>query len=236
MKIAAYVRVSTERQADEGLGLDVQEHAIRAWAKANGHRVVAVVRDEGVSGTKELDDRPGLADAFDLVKSGAVQGVCVYRLDRLARDLVLQEQLLAEVRRLGGEVFSTSAAEAGFLKDDPDDPSRKLIRQILGAVSEYERSMIALRLRSGRYRKAQQGRYAFGAPPYGYKAERGELVADESAQAVLVRVGELHRSGASLRDIAATLTTEGHRPPRGDRWHPNTVSRLVARSTPGSVQ
>ncbi len=58
---------------------------------------------------------------------GTVGGIAVYRLDRLARDLVLQEQLLAEVRRMGGQLFTTSAAEAGYLADDPDDPSRRLI-------------------------------------------------------------------------------------------------------------
>ncbi len=187
-------------------------------------------------GTKELEDRPGLAEALDLVKSGAIGGVCVYKLDRLSRDLILQEQLLREIRRLGGEVFTTAPGEAAFLTNDPDDPSRKLIRQVLGSIAEYERDMITLRLRSGRHRKAAQGRYAFGAPPYGYRAERGELVADESAQAVLERVRELRTTGASLRDIATTLTTEGHRPPRGDRWYPNTVSRLVARSTAGRAQ
>jgi DNA invertase Pin-like site-specific DNA recombinase len=67
------------------------------------------------------------------------------------------------VRRLGGGAFSTSAAESGYLVDDPDDPSRKLIRQILGAVSEYERAMIPLRLRSGRHRKAKHGGFAYGA-------------------------------------------------------------------------
>src|ERR1700722_3717783 len=135
MKIAAYLRVSTGRQAEEGSGLDVQDEAVRAWAKANGHRLVAVVRDEGISGTKELEDRPGLIEVFDLVRNGTVKGVCVYKLDRLARDLIVHEQLLAEVRRLGGEVWSTSAGEASYLSDDPDDPSRKLIRQILGRVA-----------------------------------------------------------------------------------------------------
>ena len=67
------------------------------------------------------------------------------------------------------------AAEAGYLGDDPDDPSRTLIRQVLGAVSQYERSMIALRLRSGRRRNASQGGYAYGAPPFGFKAEDGEV-------------------------------------------------------------
>jgi DNA invertase Pin-like site-specific DNA recombinase len=78
-------------------------------------------------------------------------GVVVYRLDRLARDLIVQETLLAEVWRMGREVFSTSAAEQGYLADDPHAPSRKLIRQVLGAVNEYERSMIShYRLAAGK--------------------------------------------------------------------------------------
>lgn len=141
----------------------------------------------------------------------------------------MQETLLAEVRRLGGEVFSMSAAEAGYLSDDPDDPSRKLIRQVLGAVAEYERSMIALRLRSGRKRKAKDGGYAYGAPPFGFRVVDGELVPDESEQDTLSRARKLQRSGASIRAIAATLTSEGRRTKRGTRWHPTTVARVLRR-------
>ena len=144
MKLIAYIRVSTGKQAEEGLGLDIQEQTIRSWAKAHRHKIAAVIGDEGISGVKELDDRPGLAEALAMVREGSVSGICVARLDRLARDLVLQEQLLAEFRRHGADVFTTSAGEAGYLADDPDDPSRRLIRQVLGAVSQYERSMIAL--------------------------------------------------------------------------------------------
>ena len=164
MKLAAYLRVSTDRQAEEGLGLEVQEQTIKGWAHAHEHRVVLWTRDEGVSGSNGLDTRVGLADVPEAIKRQRVDGLVVYRLDRLARDLVLQEQLLAEIRRLGGELFSTSNAEASYLSDDPDDPSRKLIRQVLGAVNEHERAMIALRLRSGRRRKADNGGYAFGEP------------------------------------------------------------------------
>ncbi len=113
MKILVYLRVSTDRQADEGLGLEVQEAACRAWAKAHKHRVVAVLCDRGISGAKDLDDRPALADALTALKAGEAAGIVVYRLDRLARDLVLQESLLAEVRRMGATVFTTSAGEAG---------------------------------------------------------------------------------------------------------------------------
>ena len=228
--MVAYLRVSTDRQAEEGLGLEVQADAIRVWAKANNSRVVDTFADEGVSGSNGLDSREALLDAFNLIKASKVDGLVVYRLDRLARDLIVQETLLAEVRRLGGEVFSTSAAEAGYLTDDPDDPSRKLIRQVLGAVAEYERSMIALRLRSGRKRKAKDGGYAYGAPPFGFRVQDGELVPDPGEQETLGRARELQRGGASIRAIAATLTSEGRRTKRGGtRWHPTTVARVLGR-------
>jgi DNA invertase Pin-like site-specific DNA recombinase len=227
VKVIAYIRVSTGKQAEEGLGLDIQEQAIRTWAKAHRHKIAAVIADEGVSGVKELDDRPGLAEALAMVRDGSVTGICVARLDRLARDLVLQEQLLAEFRRHGADVFTTSAGEAGYLTDDPDDPSRRLIRQVLGAVSEYERSMIALRLRAGRRRKAEKGGYAYGSPPLGWRAERGQLVVDDAEAEALARIAELNHDGASLREIAGVLTDEGHRTKRGAHWHPQTVARAL---------
>jgi DNA invertase Pin-like site-specific DNA recombinase len=227
VKVVGYVRVSTDRQAEEGLGLEVQEMAIRGWAKAEGHQVVIVARDEGVSGS--LEDRPGLDDAFCWLRERRADAVVVYRLDRLARDLILQEQLLAEVWRLGAQVCSTMPGEAGYLSDDPDDPSRRFIRQVLGAVAEYERATIVLRLRSGRRRKAEKGGYAYGAPSFGLMAHNGALEPVEAEQAALARIRELRASGASLRTISARLEAEGLRPRRGVKWHPTTLARVIRR-------
>jgi DNA invertase Pin-like site-specific DNA recombinase len=229
MRVAAYLRVSTDRQAEEGLGLEVQEQAIRAWSRTNGHRVVLWARDEGVSGSNGLDTRLGLVDALEALKAGDAAGLVVYRLDRLARDLVLQEQLIADIRRMGADVFSTSTAEAAYLTDDPDDPSRKLIRHVLGAVNEYERAMIALRLRSGRRRKHDNGGYAYGSPPFGYRAQGRQLIEHPEEQAALRRMRELRGTGASYRDIAASLESEGHRPKRGRVWHPMTIRQILTR-------
>ena len=230
LRVVAYLRVSTDRQAEEGLGLKVQEDAIRGWAKARNAVVAAVMADEGVSGSNGLDSREALPEALDALRRGDADGLVVYRLDRLARDLIIQETLLAEVKRLGGEVFSTSAAEAGYLADDPDDPSRKLIRQVLGAVAEYERSMIALRLRSGRKRKAKDGGYAYGSPPFGFRVEDGELVPDDGEQETLKRARGLQASGSSIREIVTILNEEGRSTKRGTRWHPTTVARVLGRS------
>lgn len=228
-RIVGYLRVSTAEQAEHGAGLDVQRRAIQAWARANRHRIVLWAVDAGVSGSNGLDTREGLHDALSALRENEAAGIVVYRLDRLARDLIIQETLLAEVRRLGGEVYSTSAAESAYLGDDPADPSRKLIRQVLGAVAEYERSMIRLRMTAGRRRKAEHGGYIGGLTTYGYQAEKGELVPDASQQATLARIAELRAGGASLREIAAMLTAEGFQPKRSSRWHPETLRRIVAR-------
>lgn len=231
-KVVGYLRVSTDRQAEEGFGLDVQEQKVRGWAKAEGHKLVAIYRDEGISGSKGLGDRPGLADAVSAVLDGAAAGIVVPRLDRLARDLIVQEQALAEVWRLGGEVWSCSAAEGAYLSDDPDDPSRKLIRQVLGAVSEYERSMVALRLRMGRKRKFDRGGYAYGAPPFGKRAEGKALIDDPAEMAAVGLICSLREDGKSYRQIVRALVVDGHRTKRGGAWHPKTVSSIVQRFRP----
>jgi site-specific DNA recombinase len=228
MKVVAYLRVSTDAQA-ERLGLDVQKAAVTEWAGAHRHQIAAEFTDAGVSGSNGLDTRTGLADAFTMLRSGDASGIVVYRLDRLARDLIIQEQLLAEARQHGWTVFSTSTGEAAYLEDDPGDPSRKMIRQVLGAVAEYERSMIALRLRSGRARKAQAGGFAYGAPPYGYAAVDGALAEVAEEQATLSRILRDHRDGKSLRAIAETLNAEGVKPRRGRAWHPGVLVRLMDR-------
>lgn len=238
MKLVGYTRVSTDRQAD-GYGLDVQQETIKAWAKANGHRLVRVLTDEAVSGAKDLGDRPALLEAFETIKAGQAGGLVVPRLDRLARDLILQEQLLAEVRRGGGQVFSAADGEAGYLADDPDDPSRRLIRQVLGAVAEYERSMIALRLRSGRRRKHEQGGFAYGSPPLGYRSVGGQLVKDDAEQDALSRIRVLvterewarakGQPGMSLREMCRDLEERGYKTKRGSAsWQPTTVARAIA--------
>ena len=199
-KITAYVRVSTDQQAAEDrLGKPVQEKAIRGYAREHGHKIVSWHYDDGVSGSNGLDTREGLPLALADIRDGTAAGIVVYRLDRLARDLIVQETLLAEIKRMGGTPHTTSGAEADFLNDDPNDPSRKLIRQVLGAVNEYERSMIALRLKSGRKLKAERGGYAYGSPAFGFRAEEKALVYDDAEQQATQRIAELHAAGEEPR-------------------------------------
>jgi DNA invertase Pin-like site-specific DNA recombinase len=229
--VAGYLRVSTDRQAEHGHGLAVQRKAITRWASANGFRVTCFLSDEGISGSNGLDTRVALADALDLVRQRKVSGVVVYRLDRLSRDMVLQEMLIQDVARMGGRIYSTSDTESNLLGSDVEsDPTRTLVRRIIGALSSYEREVIAMRTQAGRRRKADMGGYAYGAPPFGMRAEGGDLVVDAVEQAAIARVVELHMAGASIRAIAATLNEEGIRTKQDKRWHPTTVARLIERA------
>lgn len=256
MKLVGYVRVSTESQVEEGLGLEVQRRALKQWAKGNGHRLVGIVADEGISGTKDVGERPGLAEALSWIDTGKAEALVVYRLDRLARSLNVQEAALGHVwkekgppsnRRPGGRVFAVDVGE--ILQDDPEDPMRTAMRQMMGVFAQLERGMIAARLRSGRRLKAEQGGYAYGAPPLGKKAvkvheEKGnkitrELADDEAERKTLDRILGLRREGASVREIARTLEAEGHKPKRAHsrikgketsgKWNPGTLSRIIAR-------
>lgn len=227
MRVAGYVRVSTREQAEHGLGLDVQERSIRQWCKANGHRLVAVHADAGVSGSNGLEDRIGLPLALEAVRDGQADGVVVARMDRLARALTVQEATLAAVWRMGGKLLTVDGGEV--LPDDPDDPMRTAMRQMVGVFAELERRMVVKRLRDGRRRKAELGGFAYGSPVFGTRSEGGVLIDDEREAAALARIRELHAGGASLRSMAATLTAEGHRPKRSDRWHPQSLARIVAR-------
>jgi DNA invertase Pin-like site-specific DNA recombinase len=229
LRLVGYLRVSTSGQVADGLGLDIQESAIRSWCKEHDHRLVGFHSDEGVSGT--TDERDGLQEALAAVRFNGADGLVVHTLDRLARRLDVQEAALQSIWASGGRAFTVDQGEA--LEDDPDDPVRTFVRQVLGAVSQLEAGMIVRRLRRGREAKAERGGYAFGAPPFGFRAEDGALVEDPDEQTVISRMVALRGDGMSLRQIAGVLNESGLSPKRSGAWHPMMVKRVLDRVAHG---
>jgi DNA invertase Pin-like site-specific DNA recombinase len=228
MKFVALLRVSTAGQARDGYGLEAQEQDIRTWARLNKHRIAYVVR-ESVPGDTALNKRPALAESMQVLLAGKADGVVVARLDRLARDLILQEQLIREVDTLGGVLRSAAPAEDAHLLDN--DPQRVLIRQILGAIAQYDRAMIRLRLGNGLRMKEAAGGYIGGAPPYGWTARGGQLVPLPAEQQTRQRIKEWRRQGWSYRKIADRLNDEGIPTKKGGPWYANTTRRVVENVT-----
>jgi DNA invertase Pin-like site-specific DNA recombinase len=185
-----------------------------------------------VCGAYAPEEREGLAEALALVEDGEADGLIVRELDRLARELHVQEAVLARVWCAGGCVFE-AARDGEVLRDDPDDPMRTAMLQMAGVFAQLERGVIALRMRRGRRRKHANGGYTGGPTvPYGRRVE-GEgrdarLVADPAAAAVVEAIRQLRRSGETLRAIAGRLNEEGVTSPRGGRWHATSVQRVLA--------
>jgi DNA invertase Pin-like site-specific DNA recombinase len=224
--LVPYLRVSTRDQLD-GFGLDTQERQARAFARRHGARLIAPCVDAALTGTDTLD-REGLSCALAAVQEGRVDGMLVPSLSRLARRLDVQEAVLALVWQYGGRVFTVEDDGAEVRQDDPDDPMRTFVRQVMGAVHQLDAATVAKRLRDGRKTKADRGGYAGGAPPYGYRAEGRALVPDPAEITVLARMRQWAGNGLSRRAIAARLNAEGVPTKRGGRWHPTTVSRALS--------
>jgi DNA invertase Pin-like site-specific DNA recombinase len=191
--------------------------------------VLAILRDEGISGTTEATERPGLSEALEQLRDGGTKVLVIPSLDRLARSLTAQEAALAHVWKIGARVFTVDSGEV--LQDDPEDPMRTAMRQMMGVFAQLERGMINARLRRGRREKAERDGYAYGSPRYGTRAEGGELVSDPDEAKAVAYARRLRKEGKSLRDIATALTEQGYKPKRGKAWHPQVVARILERST-----
>ncbi|WP_445184574.1 recombinase family protein [Pseudonocardia sp. Cha107L01] len=231
MHLVAYLRVSSNGQLD-GYGFDVQRADIRRWAKANGHKIVAEYTD-AVTGKADTADRPGLLEALQMIRRPPdAEGVIVGKLDRLARQLTVQEAILSLVWREGGRVFTAEDGEV--LQDDPDDPMRTAIRQVQGVFAELDRKTVVKRLRDGRRAKADAGRHAVGAYPYGThgvgKGRERDAGPREDEQAAVRRIAELRAAGESYRTIATTLDAQGLKPRRAASWSAMSVRNVAVRA------
>jgi len=208
----AYLRVSGKGQV-KGDGFTRQLEAIRRYAASHDIRIRRVFREKGVGGAKDLQNRPALLELMTALHADGTRLVLVEKLDRLARDLMVQETIIGDLRKNGFELISV--AEPDLLQDDP---TRKLMRQIMGAIAEYEKAMLVLKLRGARMRmRAKTGRCE-GAKPYGTFPGESE---------VIERMKALRATPMGFDRIAGALNAEGIKPRRGRRWHGLTVNKIL---------
>jgi DNA invertase Pin-like site-specific DNA recombinase len=219
IKCFAYLRVSSIGQT-QGDGYDRQLEACETYAKANGYEIAEVFR-ESITGKSELEDRPALSELFAALEENGIKTVIIEKVDRLARDLMIQESIIGDMQKHGYTLISVA---------EPDlcstDPSRILIRQIFGALAQYDRAMIVLKLRGARQRqKAKLGRCE-GRKPFGSKPGEAEAIH---------QMRSLKAAGLSCDKIADALNANGV-PARGTKkrtgpWLGCTIARILKRET-----
>ena len=217
-----YVRVSTEEQADSGLGLEAQRAVIRSAAERMGLDIAEWFADEGVSGGK-IDGRFGLLAAIDSMKRGYV--LIVSRRDRLARDSMLACWIEKEVAKRQGRIVSVAGEGT-----DNDDPTSVLMRRIVDAFSEYERLLIGARTKAALRVKAKRGERVGRHATYGYRLDgNGRQVPDPHEQEGIQLIVRLRDEGQSYARIAAELETRGLVARGGQRLSAKVVRDIVRR-------
>lgn len=215
MNVFGYLRVSSSGQIDGG-GLDRQRDTINAYCAAKGFHVLKWFSDEGVSGTVEGMERPGFASMMESVSPGTAEVIVIEQADRLARDLVVGEFMITEARRVGARVL----AVAGDVDlTNTSDPSRVLIRQVLGALAQWEKTNLVRRLRAARDRKSNQmGRRCEARPRWETKPGN-ERIAQEIVDTV--------KMGGSLRQLAYSFNHRRIPTPGGQQYWSHRSMQII---------
>jgi DNA invertase Pin-like site-specific DNA recombinase len=227
MKAFSYLRVSGKSQV-EGDGFARQRDAIARRAKADGFQVVREFADEGISGTKDMDDRPALSDLFAAIVANGVRVVIVERADRLARDVMVGEILLSQFREEGVRVIE---AESGIdlAANDPDNATATLVRQIISVIAQFEKTSIVAKLRKARARRRAETGRCEGVKPFGTMPGEQDAI-DRMRQLRRKPIGNAKRM--SFAKIAEALQGEGFPTRTGKPWAASSVRDILNKKKP----
>jgi DNA invertase Pin-like site-specific DNA recombinase len=210
MRTSSATNVGADRDSEKR-----QRAAIERYAKRAGVAIVDWFYDPAVSGTDAIESRPGFAAMLERIAGNGVRTIIVETANRFARDLMVQEVGFAKLQELGVSLIAADSPTA-FLDDTP---TAKLVRQLLGAVSEFDKTMLVAKLKAARDRKLAKGQKCGGRKSY---AEANpELVA-------LAR--QLAAERFSLRKISAELATRGYATARGIAYSASAVKAMLERS------
>jgi DNA invertase Pin-like site-specific DNA recombinase len=210
--------VSTDRQANEGESLGVQERQLQGYVTMQGMKLDRVFVERGVSGSIPLADRPEGAAMLVVLQPGDV--VVSPKLDRVFRSAL---DALQQTEALRARGVSLHLLDLGG--DIAGNGLSRLFMTIAAAFAELERDRIRERITQVKRDQKARGRFLGGTrPPFGFRAgDDGGLVPDEAEQAAIARAKRMRGRGKSLRYIAGKLATDGH------RLNPESVRRMLVR-------
>lgn len=218
-EVFGYIRVSGLGQV-AGDGFPRQREAILAFCESKGWTCKRIFEEKAVSGKTEMEDREAFMEMLGLCGGELPTTIVVERCDRIARDLIVGEMLYRECAEAGVEIFAADSGNEMVLADV--DPTRKLIRQVLGAMSEWSKNEIVMKLRKARERiRAKTGRCE-GAKPF-------ELLNPEASALVLTWIVAARQAGNSFHTITKQLNLGDTKSPNGGKWQSSTVHKLYTR-------
>jgi site-specific DNA recombinase len=222
-RTVAYLRVSTDKQADRGVSLEAQRAKVESYAALYDLELVAIEVDAGES-AKSLA-RPALDRALAMLRTGKADALLVVKLDRLTRSVRDLCDLVDRYFRDGKRALLSVGEQV-----DTRSAAGRMVLNVMSSVGQWEREAIGERTSAAMQHKASQGEYTGGEAPYGYAvaADGVALVQLEGEQAVIAEARALRTSGLSLRKVAELLDSKGLRARNGRTFAPSQVSRMVA--------
>lgn len=229
MRVAGYVRISSEESAREGYGLSGQEQSIRVYAQAHGLELTGIYADAGRSGGS-MRGREELARLMEDARAGVFECVVFTRLDRLARKTL---DLLSICDRLDAVGVGIICIEQNI---DTTTAVGKVMRTVIGAFAEFEREVITERITAGLAEKARLGEIV-GPLPLGYvRNEDGTVTADPITAPLIHAAYERYSTGNySMRDMAAWAADVGLKSVEGNPLDRLSVRKLLSNPTYAGV-
>jgi DNA invertase Pin-like site-specific DNA recombinase len=216
VKALAYLRTSSATN----LGPDKdseqrQTQAIEAFAARSGIEIVDSFYDAAVSGADPVATRPGFTAMLERIAGNGVRTIIVETANRFARDLIVQETGFKMLRDLGIELVAADSPSA-FLDDNP---TAQLIRQVLGAVAQFEKAMLVAKLKGARDRKKRL------TGKCGGRKSLEEL--NPSAVELARNLARRRKRKPSLREISAELEAAGYLNKNGRRYAAESVASML---------
>jgi len=227
--VVGYARVSSVKLFEEGVSLDTQVAAIKAWASTHGHAEPHIFTAAGRKGNN--GERPELEDAINLVcrESGIL---VAYAMDRLAVSLAVLVRMADSLRTAKADLICLAE------KIDSTTPEGLLYLNLLSAIAEFQLDPNSMSITAGMRLKKEHGERT-GIVPFGWRIKGnvmtrlgmkpGRLVPAEDEQEVIRRIISM-RDTASLREIALWLNQHGVPARQGGWWQASTIRKILGRS------
>lgn len=222
MKVALYIRVSTQEQANEGYSIGEQTERLTKYAQAHDWNIYKAYTDPGFTGSNM--NRPALKNLINDVKNNKFDKVVVYKLDRLSRS---QKDTLTLIE----DIFLKNNVDFVSMSEnfDTSTPFGKAMIGILAVFAQLEREQIKERMAMGKEARAKKGLWNGGSEaPYGYTYNNGLLIKDDFEAMIVNKIYDLAYQGISDRKIAEILNKEGYKTRRG-KWARTSVRNILSR-------
>lgn len=215
-----YVRVSTQKQVNDGLSIEAQISRIEAWAQFNEYELTHVFVDEGISG-KNINNRPKLTEALSLLEKD--MAFVFYSLSRVSRNVIDTIAIGEQIRQASADMVSLSE------KIDTTGAAGRMIFNLLAVLNQFERDQVSERTKMVMKYKRENNQ-VYSHVPYGFDRVDKNLIINQDESQNIAYMVRLRDKGYGFRKIATQLNKDNIKSKHGGQWYAKTVEQVLKRT------